>query len=121
MVRRIERVNVLLRQEISTILSNELNDPRLSSMVTVTSVEAARDLHSARVFVSVLGRPDQKRDTLVALKDASGFVRKRLRRSVTLRSVPTLEFTLDESIERGVEMLKLIDEVTPSPLIEGES
>ena len=120
MVRRMERVNVLLRQEISAILSNHLNDPRLTPLVTVTRVETARDLRGARVFVSVLGPADEKKEALVALKDASGFIRKRLRPGVTLRFVPTLSFHLDESIEQGAEILRLIEETMPRALFEGE-
>lgn len=120
MVRRMERVNVLLRQEISAILSNHLNDPRLTSLVTVTQVETARDLGGARVFVSVLGSADEKKEALVALNDASGFVRRRLRRGVTLKSVPILWFHLDESMEQGAGILRLIEENMPRALPEEE-
>jgi ribosome-binding factor A len=90
-------------------------------MVSVTRVEAAPDLRDAKVFVSVLGGADEKRKTMIALRDASGFVRKSLRRSVTLRSVPRLEFSLDESIERGAEISRLIEEAAASSVAEGES
>ena len=110
MSRRMERINALLRQEISSIVASDLNDPRLASMITITRVDTASDLSRAKVFVSIMGHPDQKRRALKGLKSASGFVKKSLRPRLTLRSVPEVEFRIDDSIERGVNMLRLIDE-----------
>ncbi len=117
MTRRVQRVNVVLRQEISRVLAEELKDPRLSAMVSVTLVRTASDLRSAKVYVSVLGDATEKADTLAALRSASGFVRRSIRRRLSLRSVPHVEFQIDESIERGAELLKLISEV--APCVEG--
>ena len=115
MTRRMERVNVVLRQEISRVLADELRDPRLTSMVSVTRVEAAADLGFARVYVSVLGDPEAKIGTLRALRSARAFVRRRIREHVTLRNVPSIAFHIDESIEQGAEVLKIISEVAPGP------
>ena len=115
MTRRMERVNVVLRQEISRVLAAELRDPRLSSMVSVIRVEASPDLGMARVYVSVLGDRTDKNSTLKALRSASGFVRKRIRHSLSLKTVPSVEFHLDESIEQGAKILKLINDVAPGP------
>ena len=113
MTRRLERVNVVLRDEISAILSSELSDPRLTSMVSVTEVDCSPDLGRAKVFVSVLGGPDDKSATLEALKSAAGFVHRSLRSRVKLRAVPSLDFRLDESIEIGSEMLEKIRQIVP--------
>lgn len=110
MSRRMERINALLRQEISSILASDLNDPRLASMITVTRVDTAADLSRAKVFVSIMAHPDQKRLALKGLKSASGFVKRSLRPRLSLRAVPQVEFHIDDSIERGVNMLQLIDE-----------
>ena len=110
MSRRMERINALMRQEISSIVASGLNDPRLASMITVTHVDTASDLSRAKVFVSLMGHPDQKRRALKGLKSASGFVKRSLRPQLTLRSVPEIEFRIDDAIERGVNMLRLIDE-----------
>jgi ribosome-binding factor A len=115
MTRRMERVNVVLRQEISRVLATDLRDPRLSSLVSVTRVEATADLRSAKAYVSVLGDREEKSGTLTALTSASGFVRRRIRQHVTLRSVPSIAFYIDESIEQGADVLKLINEVAPGP------
>ena len=120
MSRRIERVNALLREEISRVLTIELSDPRISSIVSVTRVDTASDLHNARVFVSVLGDESEKRKTLEALSSAAGFIHRSMRRSLTLRATPSLEFVLDDSIERGAELLQLIERVSPPTDETGE-
>ena len=121
MNRRLERVNVLLREEISRVLPLELQDPRLSPLVSVTRVDTSPDLRHAKVYVSVLGSSTEKRSTLKALKSASGFVRKSIRPHISFRSVPVVDFIIDESIEQGVELLKLISKVSPGPDTAGES
>ena len=113
MTRRMDRVNVLLRQEISRVLAAELRDPRVSSMVSITYVDSSADLHHARVGVSVMGDEAQKRSTLKALKSAAGFIHRNIRRHLTLKTVPSLQFYLDDSIERGAEMLEMIKDLAP--------
>tara|TARA_B100000949_G_C14183235_1_gene408419 strand:- start:330 stop:695 length:366 start_codon:yes stop_codon:yes gene_type:complete len=110
MNRRLERINVLLREEISRILSTEIRDPRLSALVSVTRVESSPDLHLAKVYVSVLGDAAAKSKTLTGLRSASSFVRRSIRQHVTLRTVPSVNFYVDESIEQGTEVLKLIND-----------
>ena len=115
MNRRIERINALLRQEVSRLLATELRDPRLSSLVSVTHVETSADLGSARVYVSVLGDQSAKTNTLRGLSSASGFIRRNMRQHLSLRTVPSVAFYLDESIERGDEVLRLIDDAAADP------
>ena len=115
MSRRMERVNALLRQEISRVLAAELRDPRLSSMVSITHVDTSRDLRHAKVFVSVLGKPSEKQSTLRALKSAAGFIHRSIRQNLPFKAAPSLHFYLDESIERGAEILELMKEAYPGP------
>ena len=116
MTRRMARVNVLLRQEISRVLATELKDPRLPVLMSVTRVDAAPDVRSAKVYVSVMGGAEEKASALKALRSASGFVRRSLRKTTSLRNLPSIDFRLDESIERGAEVLKLIGEAAaPAP------
>lgn len=117
--RRVERLNELFRSEISELLRRELKDPRLGSMVTITSVQTAPDLHHARVFVSVLGSQTEQRQTIEALRHASGFLRRELASRLDLRTVPELEFRLDESIARGERILQLLREVNQHLTTEG--
>ena len=113
MSRRTERVNAILRREISRLLATELRDPRISTIVSVTHVDATSDLRYAKVHISVLGDEEEKRSTLRALRSASGFVHWNLRKHLSFKAVPSLEFVLDESIEQGAKMLELIDSLAP--------
>ena len=115
MTRRIERVNTLLRQEISNILVEEISDPRLTRIVSVTEVVTSPDLRHARVYVSIMGDQETISEIVKALGLAAGFVHRSLRDRVNLRAVPSLNFRLDESIETGSEILKLIGDLVPNP------
>lgn len=111
MTRRTERVNELLREEISELLRRQVKDPRVSGLVTVTAVEVTADLEHARVFVSVLGSEEEWSETFRALDSAAPFLRRRLGRRLTLRHTPELIFQRDDSLERGAHLLALLDEV----------
>ena len=111
MSRRLERVNALLRREISRAISTGLSDPRISSMHTVTRVECSPDLSRARVYVSVLDEADS--DTISALRSSSGVIQRSLR-GLNLKRIPQLVFQADESVRRGDEVLRLLDEVAAS-------
>jgi len=110
--RRTERINNLIRQEISGLLRQQVNDPRLSSFISVTKVSTSRDLGHAKVFVSALGNETNKREILQGFTAASGFLRRELARRLRIRHIPELSFHFDSSIERGAEILKLIEQVT---------
>ena len=112
MAHRIERVNSLIRQEISELLQRQVKDPRLGNFITVTGVSTSADLKYAKVFVSGIGSGEAKQETLSVLASASGFFRRELARRLKLRYTPELSFQWDDSIERGDHVLQLIDEVT---------
>ncbi len=112
MTHRIQRLNSLFRHEISELLQRQVKDPRLGSFVTVTEVSISPDLKYARIFVSHIGSEEEKQKTLSALASASSFFRRELTRRLRLRRIPELSFQWDDSIERGVHLLKLIDQVT---------
>ena len=112
MSRRLEQVNGLLRQEISRLVAQELSDPRLPLLVTITRVATSADLRSARVYVSIMGSGEEKRTAVATLQSAAGFLQRTLRPRLTLRYVPTLSFRLDESIEEGARMLRAIEELS---------
>ncbi len=113
MNRRMDRVNMLVRQEISRILSIEMNDPRLSSLISITEVRTTRDLRRAKVFFSVLGDEVKKQEALTALENAGGFIHRTMKRNLKLKFAPVLSFQLDESIEQGTDMLGLISRNPP--------
>lgn len=109
--KRTRRVEQELKKELSRIISTEIKDPRLGTMTTVTAVEVTSDLRHAKVFISVLGNDKEKEEVLEGLANASGFIKKEISQSMKLRNFPDLHFKLDESIERGMYMGKLISDV----------
>jgi len=109
---RIERVNSLIRQEISELLQRQVKDPRLGNFVAVTNVSTSPDLRQAKIFVSRIGSEEEKQETLSVLTAASGFFRNELAKRLRLRHIPELNFHWDDSIERGDYLLQLIDEVS---------
>jgi ribosome-binding factor A len=111
MSRRLERLGTLLRQELSDLVRRELHDPRLAQFITITRVDVSPDLQYARVYVSVLGSQEEKEATLEALRSASAFLRYHLVQRLVVKRVPSLQFRLDDSLERGDRLLRLIDEV----------
>lgn len=113
MPRRIDRVNELLRSEISQILAREIKDPRVGGVISITEVIASSDLRSARVYVSVMGREQQRQEALDGIRSAASFLRRELRNRVNLRHTPHLTFQLDDSIEEGDRVLRLMDELPP--------
>jgi ribosome-binding factor A len=110
MSQRLDRVDELLRQEIGALLEREVADPRIG-FVTVTRVETSPDLAHARVWVSLIGDPADRTDTMRALEHAMPYVRRELGRRIRLRRIPALHVHRDESIERGARVLHLIDEI----------
>ena len=110
MSRRMEQVNRLLQRALSDLLA-QAKDPRVRMITSVTEVVASPDLGQARVYVSAMGSEKERRETLKALTGASGFLRKELGQRLELKKVPVLEFVLDESLEAGAKLLRLIDKV----------
>src|SRR5690242_15670918 len=108
---RMRRVNEAVREVVSEGL-NELKDPRIG-FVTVTGVETSPDLHHARVFVSVLGSEGKRAKTLAGLAAAHGVLQARVARELRLKRTPQLAFEYDPTVERGVRMTQLIDELAP--------
>ncbi len=109
---RIERVNSLIRQEISELLQRQVKDPRLGNFVAVTDVSTSPDLRRAKIFVSRIGSEEEKQETLSALAAASGFFRNELAKRLRLRHIPELSFQWDDSMERGDYLVQLIDDVS---------
>jgi ribosome-binding factor A len=112
MAHRIERVNTLIRKEISELIQRQLRDPRLDSFVAVTEVSTSPDLQLAKIFVSSIGGKQDEQKILDVLNSAAGFLRTELAKKLRLRRIPELSFTWDDSIEHGDRILRLIDEVT---------
>jgi len=105
------RINMEVQRELSKIISQEMKDPRIDPLTSVIAVEVTPDLKHAKVYVSVFGSDEKKQATLEGLKSATPFIRRQLASTINLRNTPELRFYMDESIEYGVHMSQLIDEV----------
>lgn len=106
------RINEEVRREISVIIRDEIKDPRMKAMVSVTSVKVSKDLRYAKVFVSIFGKnEDEKNETFVALKSASGYIRREIGQRINLRNTPQILFELDDSITYSMKIEELIDKV----------
>ena len=105
------RINEEVLRELSNILRGDIKDPRVSPLCSVVAVEVAPDLKTAKVYISVLGDEKAQTDTMECLKSSAGYVRKKLASNINLRNTPEIHFILDQSIEYGVRMSKIIDDV----------
>jgi ribosome-binding factor A len=105
---RTDRIDELLRQEIGAIVTRDIADPRVG-FATITRVETTPDLRHARVWVSVIGQPAERRATVAALGRAMPFVRHELGRSLRIKRIPDLHVELDDTAERGTRVLRLLD------------
>ena len=106
------RINEEVKREISVIIRDEIKDPRMTAMVSITSVKVSKDLRYAKVFVSIFGKnEEEKNDTFAALKSASGYVRREVGQRMNLRNTPQIIFELDDSISYSMRIEELIDKV----------
>jgi len=112
MTRRVERLNYLIRQEISDMIRRDIKDPRLSCLLSVTRVDTSEDLSQAKVYISVMGSDDEKKRAMEGLSSASGFLYRELRERLSLRHTPQLIFYRDDSIEQGARILHLMKQVS---------
>ncbi|HOM01216.1 MAG TPA: 30S ribosome-binding factor RbfA [Acetivibrio sp.] len=109
---RIERISEEIKREMSGIIQNELKDPRLPKLISITHVNVTKDLRYAKAYVSVLGSEEEKANALEGLKSAAGFIRREIGRRVQIRYTPEIHFELDNSIEQGAYITKLINETS---------
>ena len=106
------RINMEVQRELSQIIRSEIKDPRIHPLTSVVAVEVTPDLTYCKAYISVLGSDEAAKAVVEGLRSAVGYIRKELARRVNLRNTPEIKFILDQSIEYGVNMSRLIDEVT---------
>ena len=106
------RINGEVLKELSNIIRGEIKDPRINTMTSVVAVEVAPDLKTCKAYISVLGDEKSQQDTIKGLKSAEGYIRMLLAKNINLRNTPQITFILDQSIEYGVKMSKMIDDLT---------
>ena len=109
---RLGRINEQYRKELSVIIDQDLKNPNVTGMISVTKVKVTNDLKYAKVYVSILNSKNIK-DTLAGLKKSSGYIRSELARRVNLRNTPELIFELDDSIEYGTKIDTILKQIMP--------
>ena len=116
---RLQRMGKLLKEELSRIIREEINDPRLG-FVSITDVEMTPDLHVAHIYVSVYGSPEEQEMSVGVLERANRFLRGELGKQVEMRYTPELHFHLDLSIERGVKMYTMLKDLEAKEKEQGD-
>lgn len=106
------RLNGEVQKVLADIIRTEIKDPRVGPVTSVTAVEVATDLKTCKAWISALGDHAAQLDTIAGLENAMGFIRKKLAQTLNLRHTPEIHFILDTSLEYGINMSKLIDEVS---------
>ena len=120
MSNRLLRINDEILKESANIIRMELNDPRIGVMTSVVRVETTNDLKYSKIFVSVFGNDEQKKEVLEGLKNASGYIRKLLAKRVNLRNTPQLKFILDDTLDYSDKISRLINEVSSNDNLSDE-
>lgn len=113
------RVDEAMRMVLSDAIATDLKDPRIG-FVTVTGVKTSPDLRHARVYVSVLGAPEEREATIDGLRSAHGYLQRRLADELTLKHTPALAFEYDDSVDHSMRITELIESEAPAPSDEEE-
>ncbi len=111
MTKRTKRLNSLLREVISEVVREDVNNPKVSQFVTITEVDITKDLHHAKVYISVIGDEIEKQETLQALQSASGFISVLASKKVVMRHFPQLAFKLDESVDKHLRIESVLQKI----------
>ncbi|MEA1959446.1 MAG: 30S ribosome-binding factor RbfA [Chloroflexota bacterium] len=111
MSRRTLRLNDLIQEELSDLIRRNVKDPRLSCFLTVTRVDTSPDLRHAKIYISVMGSDEEKKNAMAGLESASGFLYRELKGRLSLRHTPQLVFHRDDSIEQGAHILGVMEDV----------
>lgn len=118
---RTYRISEEMKKEVSSIIQNDLKDPRLPKLISVMSANVTKDLRYAKIFISVLGNDEEKKNALQGLKSAAGFIRREIGHRMQLRYTPEMIFELDTSIEHGVYITKLINDTMKNDTTNNET
>jgi len=109
--KRVKRLNSLLKEVITEVINKDVNDPRLAQFVSVTEVDITKDLHHAKVYISILGTEKERRETIEALDSASGFIAVNSSKKVRMRYFPALTFKLDTSVDKHILIDNLLEDI----------
>jgi ribosome-binding factor A len=119
--RRQERMAIEIKRIMARIIQEDIKDPRIDfTTVSITRVDVSNDLSHARAYISVLGDENKQEETMQALQKAKGFIRSELVQGIQVKHAPDLEFRLDRSIEHGIRISSLLDELKEDPEVRNE-
>lgn len=110
-VKRTDRLNSLLKEVISEVITRDVRNPHVNELMTVTRVEISKDLHYAKVHVSVIGSDQAKAETIAALQSAAGFIAVNASKKVVMRYFPSLTFKLDDSVDKHMRIEAILAEI----------
>jgi ribosome-binding factor A len=111
-VQRTDRLNSLLKEVISEVIHRDVRNPHLNEFVSITRVSITKDLHHAKVYVSIIGTEMQKKETIEALESAAGFIAVRASKKVVMHYFPELKFILDDSVDKHMRIQQLLGEIS---------
>ena len=111
MIKRTDRLNSLLQEVIAEVIMHEIRNPKVSTLLTVKKVEITPDLHHAKVYISMLGSEQEKKQTIKALKSAAGFISVQAAKQVIMKYFPSLTFVLDDTIEDEIRIHSLLEKI----------
>ncbi|NGX50686.1 MAG: Ribosome-binding factor A [Chlamydiae bacterium] len=111
MTKRTKRLNSLLKEVISEVIRDSVRNPLVSKFTTVTDVEITKDLHHAKVYISVIGTDQERKDTVDALETAAGFISVNASKKVVMRIFPTLTFRADNSVDKQMKIDSLLKKI----------
>ena len=112
---RMDSVNSLLQREISGIILKDVKDPRLSNLTSVTSVKTSKNMQSSTIYISVIGESKSKSNSIKALNSAAGFIQRKLRKQLHLRSIPKIRFVIDNSLDEAEKINRIINSHQNTP------
>ena len=108
---RVKRLNSLLKEVISETIRSAVRNPKVSELMTVTQVDITKDLQHAKVYISVIGTDEEKKETLAALQSGAGFIGTISSKKVVMRHFPTLTFKLDETVDKHMRIDSLLQDI----------
>ena len=111
MVKRTDRLNSLLQEVIAEVIMREIRNPKISTLITIKKVEITKDLHHAKVYISMLGSDLEKKQTLKALKTAAGYISVQAAKKVVMKCFPALTFHLDATLENEIRIHNLLEKI----------
>lgn len=112
MVERVDRLNSLLKEVITEVIQRDVRNPHVNHLLSITRVDITKDLHHAKVYISVIGTAEEKEETVKALQSAAGFIAVNSSKKVTMRYFPELTFKLDDSVDKHMRIDALLNDIS---------